>query len=60
MTETLLFKIAAGFPLAYALYMVIKCPCERLVSCSMGEFYVAIGFATTVVAICNLKDTVVQ
>jgi len=42
-------KIIAGGSLAFMLYLVLMCPCKRLLCCHLGSFYIALALLMAVV-----------
>jgi hypothetical protein len=41
-------QVAAAL-LAYASYMTFKCPCAKVMSCHLPEFFLSVGGATAIV-----------
>ena len=50
-------QVAIVGSLAYASYLVVKCPCPTPVGCSTGQFYLALSLAATIVVVTNVGIT---
>ena len=49
----LVLKVIAGSALAFLTFLVMFCPCERLLCCHLGTFWMGLSVALAVVFYAN-------
>lgn len=47
------FQLPVSALLAYATYLTVKCPCNKTLGCHKGQFFLAVGAASAMVALEN-------
>ena len=46
-------KIAVSVVSVYAAYLTLKCPCKKINSCQLSQYYLATGLALSIVMLDN-------
>lgn len=46
-------KFIVGGALTYALYLIVKCPCDKLIACHSEPYWFALGVAAVTVPLNN-------